>query len=91
MPRAVVGDPGENNRVSDRFVESAAFFRLNSWRLSYNIPNVLLGKIDYAINSLMLYVGGQNNIYIKSWKGLDPVNDQFPLPKTINVGLKAKF
>jgi TonB-dependent starch-binding outer membrane protein SusC len=91
MPRAVVGDPGNNNRYSDRFVESAAFFRLNSWQLGYSIPSQVLGKINYTVRSLRLYVGGQNNIYINSWSGIDPVNDRFPLPKTFMVGLKAKF
>jgi len=91
MPRAVIGDPAGNNRYSDRYVESAAFFRLNSWQLGYNLPDAILEKVNYAIRSVRFYIGGQNNIYLNSWKGLDPVNDTFPLPKTFLIGLKAKF
>lgn len=91
MPRAVVGDPARNNRYSDRFVESAAFFRLNTWRLSYDIPDFLLSKIDHAISSLQIFVGGQNNIYLHSWNGLDPVNDAYPLPKSFTLGVKSRF
>lgn len=91
MPRAVIGDPAGNNRFSDRFVESAAFFRLNNWQLGYSVPSAFLDKINNPVNSFRLYVGGQNNIYINNWKGLDPTNDEFPLPKSYVVGLKATF
>ncbi|WP_419211107.1 SusC/RagA family TonB-linked outer membrane protein [Maribacter sp. X9] len=91
MPRAVVGDPAGNNRFSDRFVESAAFFRLNNWQLGYSVPRAFLDKINNPVGSFRLYVGGQNNIYINKWKGLDPTNDEFPLPKSYVIGLKATF
>jgi len=91
MPRAVIGDPAGNNRYSDRFVESAAFFRLNNWQLGYTLPNKLLGKINFKIQSVMIYVGGQNNIYAFKWSGLDPVNSNKPLPRTYNIGLKARL
>jgi hypothetical protein len=91
MPRAVVGDPAGNNRFSDRFVESAAFFRLNNWQLGYSVPRAFLDKIDNPVGSFRMYVGGQNNIYLNSWQGLDPTNDGFPLPKSYVLGLKATF
>ena len=91
IPRAVVGDPAGNNRFSDRFVESAAFFRLNNWQFGYSVPSAFLDKINNPVGSFRLYIGGQNNIYINSWKGLDPTNDEFPLPKTYVIGLKATF
>ncbi|NJO01747.1 MAG: hypothetical protein HC880_08705 [Bacteroidia bacterium] len=81
IPRAVVGNPANNGRFSDRFVESAAFFRLNTWQLGYTIPDALLGKVNYAVSSLRLYVGGQNNLYFFQWSGIDPVNDAYPLPE----------
>ena len=91
MPRAVVGDPAGNNRYSDRWIESAAFFRLNNWQVGYSLPDVLLQKVNYTVKSLRVYVGGQNNLYWFKWGGIDPVNDEFPLPKAINFGLNAKF
>lgn len=91
MPRAVIGDPAGNNRYSDRFVESAAFFRLNNWQMGYSLPSTLLEGLHDAIKSVRIYIGGQNNLYAFRWSGLDPVNDNKPLPRTMCIGLKAKF
>ncbi len=90
FPRAVVGDPAGNTRFSDRWVESAAFFRLNQWQLGYRFQKALLSQVDF-IQALSIYVGGQNNLLLASWAGIDPVNDAFPLPKSYNVGIKATF
>jgi hypothetical protein len=38
MPRAVYGDPNQNNRISDRFVENGSYLRLKTISLSYNFP-----------------------------------------------------
>lgn len=91
MPRAVIGDPAGNNRFSDRFVESAAFFRLNNWQFGYTIPASFFSNRNIGISKLRVYVGGQNNIYITNWSGIDPVNDTFPLPRTLTLGLNAGF
>jgi TonB-dependent starch-binding outer membrane protein SusC len=91
MPRAIVGDPAGNNRFSDRWVESAAFFRLNNWQLGYTLPTSALESMGNVISSLRIYVGGQNNIYAFRWRGIDPVNDEFPLPRAYNVGLNVRF
>jgi TonB-dependent starch-binding outer membrane protein SusC len=91
MPRAVVSDPAGNNRFSDRWVESAAFFRLNNWQIGYSLPESFLALTKNNIRSLRIYVGGQNNLYMFRWRGIDPVNDDFPLPRSFNVGINARF
>lgn len=91
MPRAVIGDPAGNNRFSSRYVESAAFFRLNNWQIGYSLPPSVLSKFNNVISSLRVFIGGQNNIYTFRWSTLDPVNDGFPLPKSYSIGLNAKF
>ncbi len=91
MPRAVFGDPAGNNRISDRWVESAAFFRLNNWQFGYTVPATALSKINNIVRSLRFYVGGENNIYLFRWTGIDPVNGSFPLPRTFSVGLNVRF
>ncbi len=91
MPRAVFGDPAGNNRISDRWVESAAFFRLNNWQLGYTLPASVLSKVNNAVRSLRVYVGGENNLYWFKWSGIDPVNESFPLPRTYSVGLNVQF
>ncbi|HLW50107.1 MAG TPA: SusC/RagA family TonB-linked outer membrane protein, partial [Sphingobacteriaceae bacterium] len=91
LPRAVVNDPAGNNRLSDRWVESAAFFRLNNWQIGYSLPESLLARTKNSVRSLRIYVGGQNNLYMFRWRGLDPVNDDFPLPRSFNLGINASF
>ncbi|WP_116105302.1 SusC/RagA family TonB-linked outer membrane protein [Lewinella sp. IMCC34191] len=90
VPRAIIGDPAGNNRLSDRFVESAAFFRLNTWQLGYSLPASITGNTEF-ISNFRIYVGGQNNIYLTNWSGIDPVNDLYPLPRGFFAGLSAKF
>lgn len=90
MPRAVAQDPARNGRYSDRFVESAAFFRLNNWQVGYSVPRTLLDK-THVFTRLRVYVSGQNNLYIHSWSGLDPINDSYPLPRTFSFGLNVGF
>jgi TonB-linked SusC/RagA family outer membrane protein len=90
LPRAVVGDPAGNQRLSTRFVESAAFFRLNTWQLGYSIPATLLARTN-VFSRFRIYVGGQNNIYLHNWSGVDPVNDRYPLPRSYFLGLNVNF
>src|SRR5690554_6621 len=91
MPRAVVNDPAGNNRLSDRWVESSAFFRLNNWQIGYSLPASLLARTKNSVRSVRIYFGGQNNLYWFRWRGLDPVNDEFPLPRSFNLGINASF
>jgi len=91
MPRAVAGDPAGNSRMSDRWVESAAFFRLNNWQVGYTLPNSVLALVNNKVSSFRIYVGGENNLYAFRWRGIDPVNDAFPLPRTFNAGLNVTF
>lgn len=91
MPRAVAGDPANNNRMSDRWVEDANFFRLNNWQVGYTLPPSVLALVNNKVSSFRIYVGGENNLYYFRWRGIDPVNDAFPLPKTLNAGLSVTF
>lgn len=91
MPRAVFNDPAGNNRFSSRWVEKAGFFRLNTWQLGYSIPANILEKTKGTVSRFRVYVGGQNNMLITRWSGLDPVNDDYPLPRSWFVGLNASL
>ena len=91
MPRAVAGDPaGNNRRNSTYWLEKADFLRLNNWQLGYTLPATLLGSRD-VISNFRVYVSGQNSLLFTNWSGIDPVNDNYPLPTTFLVGLSAKF
>jgi TonB-dependent starch-binding outer membrane protein SusC len=90
MPRAVFGDPADNNRLSSRWVERAGFFRLNTWQLGYSLSPEMLSRTN-VLSRVRIFIGGQNNMLITNWSTLDPVNDQFPLPKAYFLGLNATF
>ncbi|MGQ9619669.1 MAG: SusC/RagA family TonB-linked outer membrane protein [Bacteroidales bacterium] len=90
MPRAVYEDPAANGRMSSRFVESAAYMRLSNIELGYTVPSKLLKTLGF-MNSLRVYAAGNNVLLFTKWKGLDPENEYFPIPRVMRVGLKAAF
>jgi hypothetical protein len=51
----------------------------------------MLAKAGNTVRSMRIFIGGQNNIYSFRWRGIDPVNDQFPLPRAYNMGLNIRF
>lgn len=90
MPRAVYEDPAGNGRMSSRFVESAAYTRLSNIELGYTLPKTFLDKIKVA-NAFRIYISGSNLFVLTKWKGVDPENEGFPIPRVMRAGLKATF
>ncbi|GAB4025931.1 SusC/RagA family TonB-linked outer membrane protein [Spirosoma gilvum] len=96
MPRAVRSDPANNNRFSDRFVESAAFLRLKNVQFGYSLPASLTRSLGF-INGLRAYVGATNLLVITPWTGPDPEDidrggtDLIPPVRSITMGLSATF
>lgn len=70
MPRATAIDPNNNSRFSNRWVEDASFLRFKTITLGYNLPAVLLKKVN--LQRVRVYISGQNLITITSYKGFDP-------------------
>lgn len=87
--------------VSDRFVEDGSYIRLKAVTLGYQF------KLErWKLNSIKLYVTGQNLYTITNYKGFDPEVGAFnnatgigqgidlgtyPQVKTFIIGLKANF
>ena len=75
IPRAVYGDPSNNRRVSDRFLEDGSFGRIKLVSLGYNLPK---SAISYAhLNSARIYVQAQNLVTFTKYSGLDPEVNTF--------------
>ena len=92
IPRAVVGDPTANGRVSDRFVENAGYLRLGNATLGYVLPKQAYhGVLGNTVQYLRLYAAVSNGFVITKWKGLDPENDTQPMPRTFTIGITGKF
>ena len=100
-PRAGIDNP--NLVMSDRFLESASFLRLQNVRLGYNLPLNWAKYID--LKGLKLYVSSQNVFVITKYKGLDPevgsLNQnptlsnidigRYPSPRIYTLGINASF
>jgi len=70
MPRMVLNDPNGNNRVSDRFVESASYLRMKNIRLAYNLPAAWLKAAK--LKRMQFYISAQNLFTVTKYTGMDP-------------------
>ncbi len=90
LPRAVAGDPAGNGRYSDRFIEKAGFMRLRDVTLGYNLHSKITSNISW-LDRLRVSFSGQNILTFTNWSGLDPENDNVPIPNIWTVGVNATF
>jgi TonB-linked SusC/RagA family outer membrane protein len=90
MPRAVAGDPAKNNRFSSRFVEDASYFRMQSLRLSYTLPDWIYSSMGTG-QKITIWAGGSNLFTLTNWSGLDPSTGGVPTPRVFRLGLNATF
>jgi TonB-linked SusC/RagA family outer membrane protein len=67
-PRAVVNDPNQNDRLSDRWIENANYFRLKNIQVGYTLPDGMFG----LKNGTRVYVAGTNVFTATPYSGLDP-------------------
>ena len=91
MPRAVYGDPNQNLRFSDRFIENAGYLRLQNLQVGYNVPAKWIALTKGAIQNLRIYATGVNLFTITDYSGLDPENDTYPNTRQYLIGVKASF
>ena len=96
MPRAVFGDPNQNNRISDRFVENGSYLRLKTISLAYNFPKQWLQAL--TIDNARLTLSCENVATITGYSGFDPevgINgidlSTYPISRTFNIGLNFNF
>ncbi|MDB5010547.1 MAG: hypothetical protein JWQ06_1336 [Mucilaginibacter sp.] len=103
MPRAVYGDPSQNTRISDRFIENGSYGRLKNLTLGYSLPSTIADKIH--VRKIRLFASAQNLFTITKYKGFDPEISTFndsntsqgtefltvPQAKTITFGANVGF
>ncbi|PWD98512.1 SusC/RagA family TonB-linked outer membrane protein [Marinilabilia rubra] len=89
------------NMVNSRTVEDASFIRLQSVRLSYNLPVEKLGLT--FLSNASVFVTGQNLLTITDYSGVDPASNSFgsdlirmdinsyPTARTYNMGVNVAF
>jgi len=89
IPALTTVDRNAESRFSTYYVEKGDYLKLRVLQLGYNLPKSLLEK--YSMESLRLYVSGQNLLIIdaKNFTGVDPESPAYgyPLPMTFTLGL----
>ena len=64
--------------ISDGAIVDASYIRLKNLSLSYQLPTTLMQKAK--VQSIRLYIQGQNLLTVTSYTGLDPENIGLGLP-----------
>jgi TonB-linked SusC/RagA family outer membrane protein len=84
LPKAVWGDPMQNARFSDRWIEDGSYARLKHVTIAYKLP-FHSNFMKYA----EVYVSGINLLTFTNYKGLDPEFslNGFALSQGIDVGM----
>lgn len=73
IPRAISGDPNQNARISDRWIEDGSYLRLKNVIIGYTVPQSTLRSLtNGAISSFRLYISSQNLLTFTGYKGWDP-------------------
>jgi len=89
------GSGGTNFVASDKWIRSAAYFRIKNINLGYRLPSSVINRLK--ITGAKVYVSGQNLLtFTDTWNGFDPeINSQtgqfYPLMKTFTVGVNLNF
>ncbi|RYY36170.1 MAG: TonB-dependent receptor [Sphingobacteriaceae bacterium] len=92
-----------NYRISDRFIESATYLRIQNVALGYNLPKAWVNKVKVA--AAKLYVSAQNLYTFTNYSGYDPElgavnrsvtfmnvdNGHYPNPRTFTLGANIEF
>ena len=88
IPRAMQGDPSDNNRRSDRTVHNAGFLRFQQFQIGYNFNSDIMKKA--GLSNLRCYFSGSNLFVIApSWPEPDPEN--ITTPTTFTFGVNVSF
>ncbi len=104
MPRYANGDPNDNARVSDRFIEDGSYLRIQNINVGYNFTPMLSKKWK-GVSRLRLYGSVQNLYTFTHYSGYDPevgpINGnvflngidlgRYPVPRTFTIGINAEL
>ncbi len=70
VPRIVTGDPNENSRISDRYIEDGSYIRIKNLTIGYTLPDAIVSKISLA--RIRFYLQAQNLFTFTKYSGYDP-------------------
>lgn len=106
VPRAVNGDPNQNSRTSDRFIEDGSYMRVKNLTIGYSLPSAFLNSFaSGALRKFRVYASFQNLLTFTKYGGYDPeigartANSlvqgidygQYPQPRAFMGGVQIDF
>jgi hypothetical protein len=74
IPRAVA-DNTDNSIISTRFVEDGSYVRLKALTLAYNVPEIVVSKLN--LQNVKVHVSGENLLTLTNYSGYDPEVNAF--------------
>ncbi len=99
VPRAILGDPAQNNRTSNLKMVSGNYLRVGQLSLGYSLSNALSRRTGF--DNLRIYASASNFFTFSKWDyGYDPEvggenlergrdgGNSWPAPKTLIVGFQ---
>ena len=103
LPRATTGDPNDNDRLSDRYIEDGSYIRIKNITLGYTFPKNWLQKVK--IENLRVQMNIQNLLTFTKYTGYDPEigvstasmnvmgldNGRYPSPTVYSLGVNLTF
>lgn len=103
IPRAMVGDPNDNNRISDRYIEDGSYLRIRNITLGYTLPSSLSRR--WMVENIRVYANIQNLYTFTNYTGYDPEigasttsqyvfgldNGRYPSPQVYSFGMSLTF
>lgn len=106
VPRAVAGDPNDNDRPSTRFVEDGSYLRLRNLQIGYNFSAGIAERLN--LSNLRIYTTAQNLFTITPYRSYNPdvgtlSTDSrstltkgidfgaYPIPRVFTLGVQVDF
>ncbi len=89
--------------ASSRYLEDGSFFRLRNVTLAYDVPAAVTNKLGMA--GARVFLSADNILTISKFSGMDPevrlessghylagtYSNNYPVPKTVSVGIDVRF
>lgn len=90
-PRLSFGTNTNNHRTSTYWIKNGNYLRLKNIQLGYTLPSSLTRRA--SLSNVRLFASAFNLFTITKLKDLDPESlfSNYPLYKSYNIGLTAKF
>ena len=88
-PRVAVGDPGQNQQLSDFWLIDASYLSIRNLNLSYSFPKNICSML--GMNDLNAYIGVQNLYTFGNEYSEISSTVTVPIPRTCTFGLQFSF